>query len=232
MKLHFKIREFQALTDTQWAKVQNILEKVYRTGRPRKINLRSVFDGLRHMVRTGSQWRNVDKTYGTKSVLRYYFDKWKRDGTWSEALKSLILKRRGQLGRNEQPTLGAIDSQSIKIAPLIKEGKGIDGNKKINGRKRHIIVDTQGLPLSIYVGAANEADGKEGIELLAFLQKNYVNVKTISADAAYKKTFEQAAFWCDIELEIAQKPESQQGFVPQKNRWQVERRSAAQSFHG
>lgn len=86
---------------------------------------------------------------------------------------------------------------------MTKEAKGIDGNKYINGRKRHLIVDSQGLPLAIYVGAANEHDGKEGIELLAEIDKNYKNVKNITADAAYRNTFEQAAFWCGIEVEIS-----------------------------
>ena len=229
--LHFKVTEFQPLTDNQWSKIQNILEKPYTTGRPRKINLRNIFDGLRHLVRTGCQWRNIDKTYGTKSILRYYFDKWRLDNTWSDALQILVCERREQLGRHEKPSLGAVDSQSVKIVPLTKEVTGIDGNKKINGRKRHLIVDTQGLPLAIYVGAAHEHDGKEGVELLPFLQKNYMEVKNITADAAYKKTFEEAAGWCGIEVQIAQKPESQKGFVPQNNRWQVERTFAWLSFY-
>lgn len=85
--------------------------------------------------------------------------------------------------------------------------------------------------MAIYVSAAHENDGKMGIECLAELQKNYENVQYITADAAYKKTFEQGALWCDLEVEISQKPESSQGFVPQKNRWQVERSFGWLSFY-
>jgi putative transposase len=227
----FKVSCFLPLTDTQWAKIQGLVETPYTTGRPRKVDLRLVVDGLRYLVRTGCQWRNVPSTYEKKSVLWYYFDKWKRDKTWSKILFKLVGLRRVQLNRCEQPSLGAIDSQSVKIAPLISEDKGIDGNKKVNGRKRNIIVDTQSLPLSIGVSAANENDGKEGVKLLPDLQKNYPSVQNITADATYRKTFENAASDINIQVEISQKPESQQGFVPQKNRWQVERSFAWLNFY-
>lgn len=94
-----------------------------------------------------------------------------------------------------------------------------------------MIVDTHGLPLVIYVGKANANDGQEGVELLAELEKNYKSVQNITVDAAYKNTFEQAAFWCGIEVEISQKPESTKGFVPQKNRWQVERSFSWLNFY-
>lgn len=227
----FKVTQFCPLTDNQWSKVQIILDKPYRTGRPRTANLRQVLNGLLWMVRTGCQWRNIDKTYGNKSILRYYFDKWRADGSWSELLKILVSERRQHLGRNQEPSLGAIDSQSVKTVAFTQEDTGFDGNKKIKGRKRHIIVDTNGLPLSIYVTSADERDGVAGIELLPYLQKNYTGVKSITADAAYKKTFEESAGWCGIEVEITQKPPSAEGFVPQKNRWQVERSFAWLNFY-
>lgn len=219
----FKVRKFHPLSDNQWANIQHLIEKPYATGRPRKVNLRCILDGLRFLVRTGCQWRNLNEKYGKMSTLRYYFEKWTADDTWSLLLKTLVSKRRLQLKRPIEPSLGAIDSQSVKCSPLISQDKGIDGNKRVNGRKRHLIVDSQGFPLAIHVSAANAADGKEGIELLGELQKNYQNVEKLTADAAYRNTFEQAASWCDLEVEISQKPESQQGFVPQKLRWQVER---------
>ncbi len=91
--------------------------------------------------------------------------------TCSKILKSLFLLRRVQLGCESEPNLGTIDSQSVKVVPLISEDKGIDGNKKINdglppSRKRHIIVDSVGFLLAAYVGAANENDGKEGVKII------------------------------------------------------------------
>ncbi len=73
---NFKVVSFQPSTDTQWANINDLVEKTYTTSRPRKTNLRNVVDGIRHLVRTGCQWRNVDTRYEKMSVLRYYFDLW------------------------------------------------------------------------------------------------------------------------------------------------------------
>lgn len=200
-------------------------------GRPTKVDLRAVFDGLRYMVRTGCQWRNIPENFPKSCTLRYYFDKWNREQSWTKILIRLVLGRREQLGRNPMPTLGAIDSQSVKIVPLSSQDKGIDGNKKINGRKRHFMADSQGLPLAIYVSAANESDGKMGIECLAQVLNTYESVKIITADAAYRNTFEKEASACGLSVEISQRPPSEQGFIPQKNRWQVERSFAWLNFY-
>jgi hypothetical protein len=80
-------------------------------------------------------------------------------------------------------------------------------------------------------GLLREADGKEGIKLLPFLQEYYIDIRKLFGDDAYRKSFKEAASWCGIEVEIAQKPESQEGFVPQKNRWQVERSFSWLSFY-
>jgi transposase len=227
----FKVKKFEPLSDTQWTNIQDLVEKKNTQGRPKTVDLRAVVDGLRYLVRTACQWRNTPKNFPKSCTLRYYFDKWKADNTWSKLLIRLVLVRREQLGLNAMPSMGAIDSQSVKIVPLINEDKGIDGNKKINGRKRHIIVDSAGLLLAVYVGAANENDGKEGVKLLPELQKNYENIEKITSDGAYRKTFEIEAKSCGIDVEITQKPESQQGFVPQKDRWQVERSFAWLNFY-
>jgi putative transposase len=187
----FKVSAFQPLTATQWANISDLVEKTYTTGRPRKVNLRSVVAGIRYLVSTGCQWRNVDTTYGTKSVLRYAYALWRSNFTWSKMLKRLILLRRVQVGCDAAPDLGAIDSQRTKVVPLIHEAKGIDGNKKINGRKRHIIVASEGLLLTVYVGAADENDGKEGVKMLPELQKNYENVKKLHQIVLIKKHLKQ-----------------------------------------
>jgi transposase len=161
----------------------------------------------------------------------YYYDKWRENGAWEKALNTLVIERREQLGLDAQPTICAVDSQSVKVAPLICEEKGIDGNKKINGRKRHIIVDSNGLLLGVWISAANKSDGTEGVELLPILQKHYTKIAIIAADGVYKKIFENAAACCGIETQISQKPETQQGFVPQKNRWHIERSFAWLNFY-
>lgn len=229
--LSFKVSRFNLLTDIQWSLIESIVDIKAKTGRPRKANLRDVVNGLRYLACTGCQWRNIGSAYGNISVLRYYFDKWRCDGTWDLLQKTLVYLCRTEFGSNPEPTLAAIDSQSVKIVSFTKEEKGIDGNKKINGRKRHLVVDKYGLLLYIAVTAANVYDGSAGSDLLPHLKENYKELKTITADGAYKKTFELTAAELGIEVLISQKPESEKGFVPQKNRWQVERTISWLSFY-
>ncbi len=105
------------------------------------------------------------------------------------------------------------------------------GTNEINGRKRHTVVDSQGLLLAVHVSAAHEHDGKMGIECLANLLNNYKSIQIITADQAYRNAFEKEAFEVGIHVEINQKPPSEQGFVPQKNRWQVERSFSWLNFY-
>lgn len=124
--------------------------------------------------------------------------------------------------------MGAIDSQiglpkRCKKGMFVKDETGIDGNKKINGRKRHIVVDSLGLPLAISVTAANIYDGNEGKNLLEQLKTVSTRMELTRADDTYKGSFVDQAKAYGWVVEFGQKPESQKGFVPQKGRWQVER---------
>jgi putative transposase len=214
---------FSKLTDFQWQLIKKLLENQEKRGRKREKDMRLVVNGILKVVRTGCQWRNTDESYGPWQSLYYYFRKWKLDGTWSRVLSQLVESERVRVGRSAKASAGAIDSQSVKKGAFISEDCGIDGNKKINGRKRTIFVDTLGLPLAIHVGAANEHDGQAGINILAQIQQSSDKMQLIRADAGYKGEFKEAAFWYNYEVEIAQKPESQKGFIPQAGRWQVER---------
>lgn len=104
----FKVEKFLPLTDTQWSKIQHHFEKTNSLGRPSIVDLRLIVDGLRYIIRTGVQWRNVPQKYGKSATLRYYWDKCRKDKTWSNALKTLVCERRQQLARNTMPTVGAI----------------------------------------------------------------------------------------------------------------------------
>ena len=103
--------------------------------------------------------------------------------------------------------------------------------KKVNGRKRHLLVDTEGLPIAIHVSAANVHDALGGFDLLAQTQHVEKSLKLIRADKAYADEFKQAASWYHFEGEVSQKPPSQKGFVPQTGRWQVERSFAWMNFY-
>ncbi|MCS3050091.1 transposase [Parabacteroides johnsonii] len=96
-------------------------------------------------------------------TVYYYFRKWKLEGVWEELLDALHSMTRKSIGRYESPSLGIIDSRSVKTSHHVDTDRGIDGNKKIKGRKEHIVVDTLGLPMAIKVHEANIHDSEEAI---------------------------------------------------------------------
>lgn len=216
-------QSFQELTDSQWQVIQLILNDK----RKRWHSLRTIVNAILWLNYTGLQWRELDKMTGDilpwQSVY-YYFRQFKFRGIWAQILDSLVIKERKRHEREPTPSLLAIDSQTVKIMQFIEEETGIDGNKKINGRKRNIAVDRLGLPWSLAVTSANTSDNEAGRLVVDRLRGKVPRLEVIAADHGYKVSFidhvEQAYGW---RLEIAQKPESGQGFVPEKNRWPVER---------
>lgn len=224
--LKFRRQQFTELTDSSW----QIIKEFVDNGRKRKYCLRSIINGILKITRTGMQWRNLDEKYPPWQSVYYYFRKWQKDETWSLILAHLVEKQRIKQGRNPTASIAAVDSQSVKKGSFISLDSGFDGGKLVNGRKRHIAVDIDGLPLALHVSGANIHDGQAGIELLWQLEKASKRLKTITADKPYGGYFKQCAAYYDWEVHITQKPESAQGFVPQFARWQVERSFAWFNF--
>lgn len=220
---------FTELNDSQWEIVKKKLEI---QGRKRKYPLRTIFNGLLWLTRTGAQWRNMESKYPPWPLIYYYFDKWNKTGLLSALLNELVVDERKRSQMQAHASAVAIDSQSVKKVGFIAIETGIDGNKRINGRKRHLAVDKLGLPLAISVSAADVHDSTGGYDLLWQLEKNSRRMELVRADGAYRgefsKVVEQLYKW---KIEITQKPESRQGFVPQKGRWQVERSFSWLNFY-
>lgn len=212
--------KFTPLTDSQWQYIENKIGK----RRKSKHNLRTIIDAIFWLNYTGVQWRELDSFYPKWQTVYYHFRQFKLCGIWEEVLDGLVIEERERQGKEASPSILAIDSQSVKSVQFVSEDIGIDGGKKLNGRKRTILVDKLGLPLAIKVTAANISDNEAGIAALEQLKGKVPRLNKIAADAGYKEKFishvEQIYGW---EVEIVQKPESSQGFVPEKNRWQVER---------
>ncbi len=211
---------FSEFTDSQW----QVIEKIIDTQRKRRHNLREIINAIFWINNTGSQWRNLDSKYPAWQTVFYHFTQFKKSGTWERILDFLVILERERQEKSGTPSLLAIDSQSVKIVQFTFEEKGIDGGKFINGRKRTILVDTLGLPWAIKITAANISDNQAGILATNLLQDKVPRLQKITADMGYKNTFvNYVNTEYRLEVEIAQKPESKEGFVPQKNRWQVER---------
>jgi transposase len=212
---------FTELSDSQWQFIKVHLANQ----KPRKLCLRSVLNALFYLTSTGVQWRNLPKCYPAWQSVYYYFSQWQSNGTLAFIMNDLRVNSRVEAGKESSPSLVIIDSQSVKVAPFVQQDVGYDGHKKINGRKRHIVVDTLGYPVAVHVGAANENDGQAGLELLAALDKQHLpRLQCIRADQAYKGTFCESAQYFHWKVDTTQSPPSaHRGFIPQKNRWQIER---------
>lgn len=213
--------KFTDLTDCQW----EVIEKMLKDHRPRQHSLRTIINAILWLSRTGSQWRNLESKYPPWQSVYYYFRLWQHNGVWDRLLASLVRQERKRQGRDADPSAVAIDSQSVKgMAFISEESRGIDGNKKIKGRKRHLITDTMGLPLAIFVSSADWHDGKAGIEMLWQLEPHASRVKLIRGDKAYGGEFKEIAESIyEYQVDTTQKPPSAKGFIPQPGRWPIER---------
>ena len=191
---------------------------------PPKHSLQNIVNAIFWINSTGCQWRNLDSKYPPWQTVFYHFTQFNLRGIWEELLDSLVVFERKRQDREVTPSLLAIDSQCVKSVQFVREEIGVDGGKKVNGSKRTILVDKLGLPLAIKVTGANISDNQSGILAIDLLKGKVFRLKKIAADNGYKNTFLQYVQdtykW---EVEIAQRPESSTGFIPEKNRWQVER---------
>jgi len=184
-----------------------------------------MLDAIFWFLRVGGQWRNLPEGFPNWQLVYYYFSKWKRDGTLERLNFSLNQRERERVGKEASPSLLCIDSQSVKVAPFVSQETGVDGNKKVNGRKRHVVTDTLGLVWGVVVHAANRADGATAERVVAPLRGYLHRMEKILADAAYEKVFLD---WVrekllGVELEISSRPPGSEGFVPVRWRWVSER---------
>jgi len=212
---------YKVLTDSQW----EVIKEYLPVQRKRKHDLRLVVNAILHLLRTGEQWRNLSESSVPWRSVYYYFRKWKSDVTLEGLNSRLNQRERKRQGKKVTPSMVCIDSQSIKVAPFIKNDKGIDGNKKVNGRKRHILVDTLGLTWAVVVHAADLPDGTQAHLLVEHLLGYLPRLQKILVDQAYKIAFVE---WVEnniagLEVEPASKPPSTKGFIPIKWRWVNER---------
>jgi transposase len=177
------------LTDAEWALVAPLIPPGKHGGAHRTVDVREVVNGIMYILSTGCQWRAIPKDLPPRSTLHDYLDRWDYDGTLERVHYALYVRCREQAGRQASPSAAIIDSQSMKSAE--KGGRtidlpGYDSGKHIKGKKRHLLVDTEGLVLQAIVHAADIQDRDGGVLLLASLFGLFPFLRKLYADAAYQ----------------------------------------------
>jgi putative transposase len=213
------------LTDAQWALIEPHIPPVRPGGRPRKTDPRDVLDAILYILRTGCQWRYLPSDFPPKSTVWRYFDRWRRDGILDTIHDPLRTKVRTAEKPYHPRTSASIDSQSVDTTSG-GEQRGRDNAKNVDGRKRHIVVDSMGLLLAVLVTAADVDDAKAAAELFGRLEGQPMSkVRRMYADSKYHnmKLYEWVEANADWDLSIVRRPKDAEGWVKLPIRWTVER---------
>jgi transposase len=218
------LRYASDMTDAEWALIARRLPRRRRLGRPREVDLRRVLQAILYILSTGCQWRALPKEFPPYSTVQGYFYAWRDTGRWQKIVTALVRQARRKLGRKSKPTLAIIDSQS---APTTQAGgpRGYDAGKRIYGRKRHIVTDTNGFLLAVHVHPANVQDCHGAVPLLERLRCRFPKLRHVVADRIYRgKQLENALSHCGPwTIEIVERPRGVKGFQLLPRRWVVER---------
>ena len=207
------------LSDKQWKLIEDELPRSPgKRGFPQKHSRRDLMNAIFYLNKTGCQWRYLPKDFPPWKAVYSYFMRLSSKNIFEKLNAKFSITLRVAAGRNPNPSLVCIDSQSVD-GDVVLEEKGIDGNKKIKGRKRHIVTDVMGLIILCMLTPANEADIHQGQRFINQLQ-SFLGIEKALVDSAYLGIAGENG---KITVEVSGKISNQKGFVPIAKRWVVER---------
>jgi len=217
------------ITDAEWALIAPLLPapawQAGRAGRPEAHCRRALVDAIRYVVQTGCVWRAVPADFPPWRTVYGLFQRWNASGATITLHDALRAAARQAAGRQAEPTAAVIDSQSVRAAATVpKASRGWDNAKKVNGRKRHIAVDTTGLLLEVLATAASVQDRDAARPLLFNLHRARRRVRRAWADGGYAGQLQPwAATYLKLTVQIVKRPDDQHTFTVLPRRWVVER---------
>lgn len=212
------------LTDAQWDYLKPMLPKAKKLGR-RPTDRRVVINAILYVLKGGIAWRLLPKNFPPWKTVYHVFRAWSLDGMWAILNEALRVCLRISQGRQAQPSAAILDSQSVK-----SDGHGgavgYDAGKKINGRKRHVLVDTLGLVLKVMVTPASCPERDAAQQVLRQVGDWFTRLRRLWVDGGYTgEAFAQwvREHWPKLQVEVVKRSDAASGFAVLPRRWIVER---------